>query len=115
MAKTKKSAELQARAIVNKWVAGAVAVSWVPGSTLVLGTADYAMIRAVAGAFDVKHYDYEATVAVVACCVTGQGAAELLDVLPGLGWAIKAIIAGVLTKGAGEAVIAYFADRSPLT
>lgn len=45
---TLKSAERTARTIVNKWSAGAVAVGWIPGSTLALGAADYAMIQQVA-------------------------------------------------------------------
>ena len=115
MNKTKSDGERQARAIVNKWVAGAAAVSWVPGSTFVLGAADYAMIRAVATAFEVMQFDHEAAVGVIACCTTGKLVAELLDFVPGFGWLVKAMIAAGITKGAGEAVIGYFAARSPLT
>jgi uncharacterized protein (DUF697 family) len=112
---TKTEAEERARSIVNKWSAGAVAVSWVPGSALVLGAADYAMINAVAEAFQVKDFSMEQAIGVVAASATGLGLSEFLSFVPVAGWIVKAGIAGSVTKAMGEAVIAYFRDRSPLT
>lgn len=106
-------AEEKARKIVNNWVAGAAAVSWVPGSTLVLGVADFAMIRAVAKAFGVQEFNMEAVVATIGAGAVGKVAVEGLSFIPIFGWALKAAIAAGVTKGVGEATIKYFKDRSP--
>lgn len=110
---TLHEAEENARSIVNIWTGGAAAVSWVPGSTLVLGTADWAMINKVANAFGVKEYNKEAVVATVAACTGGKWAAEALSFIPVAGWAVKAVIASGMTKALGEAVIRYFRNCSP--
>jgi uncharacterized protein (DUF697 family) len=107
-------AEVRAREAVNRWMAGAAAVSWVPGSTLVIGAADFAMIRAVAKAFEVEEYDMEAVVGAVGASATGKLLAESLSFIPVAGWIAKAAIAGGITKAMGEAVIAYMRERSPL-
>ena len=111
---TLSAAESQARAVVNKWALAAGAVSWVPGSALALGAADYAMIRSVAQAFSVTNYNAEAVVAIMAASGTGLMASEALSFIPIAGWAVKAVVAGGIMKGMGEAVIKYFRERSPL-
>jgi uncharacterized protein (DUF697 family) len=113
MAVTFEEATDNARSLVNKWTAGAAAVSWVPGSTLVLGFADYAMIRAVAEAYGVDTYDKEAVVGVITAASSGKLAVELLSFIPVFGWIAKAGIAAGITKAVGEAVINYFQERSP--
>lgn len=112
--KSKQEAEVQAREIVDKWAVGATAMSWIPGSSFVLGIADFAMVRSVAHAFEVKDFNEEAVFASVGAGATGRTLAELLSFIPGPGWIAKAVIAGGITKGLGEGVIAYMKDRSPL-
>ncbi|GAB4009234.1 hypothetical protein GCM10028808_17190 [Spirosoma migulaei] len=114
MATSKREAEKKAREIVNKWSAGATAVSWIPGSSLALGFADFGMIRSVAQAFEVTDFNEEAVVASLGAGAAGRGAAEWLSFIPGPGWIAKAVIAGGITKGLGEAVINYMKDRTPL-
>lgn len=111
---TLRAAEEQARAVVNKWALAAGAVSWIPGSSLALGAADYGMIRSVAQAFAVTSYSAEAVVGIMAASGTGLMASEALSFIPIAGWAVKAVVSGGIMKGMGEAVIRYFRERSPL-
>lgn len=111
---TLQEAEKAARNAVNAWSAGATAVSWVPGSSYVLGAADYLMVKQVALAFDVEEYDTVAAIGPAAGGVLGRIAVEALSLVPVAGWLGKAIIAGTITKAIGESVIAYFRERSPL-
>ncbi len=112
--KSLAQAEMDAKEIVNKWAVGATAVSWVPFSALVLGGADTLMIKSVATAFDVTGYDVQKVGAAVAASVSGRWLAETLSFIPGPGWIVKAMIAGGITKGMGEGVIAYFRGQSSL-
>jgi len=108
-------AEAEARRIVNAWTAGAAAVGWVPGSMLVLAGMDAKVVHDVARAFDVKSYSVEEVGAAIGASVTGKiVAGELLTLFPGLGWALKSVVAAGITKGLGEALIAYFRQRSGL-
>lgn len=107
-------AEKEAKEIVNNWSIGATAVSWVPFSAIVLGGADALMIKGVAAAFEVTGYDPQKVGATVAASISGRWLAETLSFIPGPGWIVKAIIAGGVTKGMGEGVIAYFRGQWPL-
>ena len=112
--KTLSQAETEAREIVNKWAAGATAVSWVPFSSIVLSGADVVMVAKVASAFQVEGYNVEKVIATAAAGTAGRWLAEGLSFIPGPGWIAKAIIAGSITKGMGEAVIVYFRGESAL-
>jgi uncharacterized protein (DUF697 family) len=112
--KTLLQAEKEAREIVNKWAAGATAVSWVPFSAIVLSGADVVMVSSVAAAFEVEGYNVQKVIATAAAGTTGRWLAESLSFIPGPGWIAKAIIAGSITKGMGEGVIAYFRGESAL-
>lgn len=110
----KADAEKRAREIVNNWTLIAASVSWVPGSTFILGAADIKMVNDVAHTFDVKGVSAETVFATVGASTVGKGLVELLSFIPGPGWFAKGAIATGITKATGEAVIAYFRDRSPL-
>lgn len=113
--RTKADAIREARNVVNAWTAGAAAVGWVPGSMLVLSAMDAKVVHDVAHAFDVKSYTVEGVAGAVGASVTGKlVAGELLTLFPGFGWALKSVVAGAVTKGLGEALIAYFAERTRL-
>lgn len=112
--KTLTQAEKEAKDIVNSWSVGATAVSWVPFSALVLGGADTLMITSVAAAFEVTGYDPQKVGAAVAASISGRWLAETLSFIPGPEWIVKAMIAGGITKGMGEGVIAYFRGQSSL-
>lgn len=112
--KTLAQAENEARDIVNAWVAGATAVSWVPFSNIVLGGADVVMVKSVALAFEVEGYSLQQVMATVAAGTTGRWLSQALSFIPGPGWIAKAIIAGGITKAMGEAVIKYFRGESAL-
>lgn len=112
---SKADAEREARSVVNVWTAGAAAVGWVPGSMLVLAGMDAKVVHDVAKAFDVRSYSVEEVASVIGASVTGKViAGELLTLFPGIGWAIKSVVAAGITKGLGEALISYFRDRSRL-
>lgn len=113
--RTKADAIREARRVVNAWTAGAAALGWVPGSMLVLSAMDAKVVHDVAHAFDVKSYTVEGVGAAIGASVTGKiVAGELLTLFPGVGWALKSVVAGAVTKGLGEALIAYFAERTSL-
>jgi uncharacterized protein (DUF697 family) len=107
-------AEAEARARVNAWTAGAVAVGWVPGSMFALAAADVEICREVADCFGIKHWRAESVSASIGASLAGKVVAgELLSFIPVFGWAIKAGVAGSLTKLVGEAIIKYFKGQSP--
>jgi len=107
-------AEKKARNRVNAWTAGAVALGWVPGSMFALAAADVEICREVAKCFGVEHWSAESVSAAIGASVTGKiVAGEALSFIPVLGWAIKAGVAGGITKAVGEAIIAYFRSQSP--
>lgn len=111
---TKAEAKITARKVVNRWCAGAAAVGWIPGSTLVLTPGDFVMARTVAGIFEVSAHDVESALAAIVGSVAGRSAAELLSFIPILGWAVKAGVAAATTKAVGEAVIEHYRELSPL-
>jgi uncharacterized protein (DUF697 family) len=115
MSRSLAEAEKEARRLVNIWTAGAVGVGWIPGSMLALAALDVKLVNDVASAFEVRSYVAEEVAAAIGASVTGKVVAgELLSFFPGVGWAIKAGVAGTVTKALGEGLIAYMRDRSPL-
>jgi uncharacterized protein (DUF697 family) len=108
-------AERDARSTVNKWVAGAAVISFVPGSSLVLGAADVKMVNDVAKALEVVHFNVEEVITAIGATIAGRVASDgLLSFVPIVGWAIKSAVAAGVTKAAGEIVIEYFKSRSSL-
>lgn len=113
--RTLEQATAEARRIVNTWSVGAGAVGWIPGSMFLLTFYDAKLVGDVAKAFAVEHYTIDQLVAAAGATLTGKViAGELLSLVPGLGWAVKSGVAAGVTKVAGEIVIDYFAQRSPL-
>jgi uncharacterized protein (DUF697 family) len=113
--RSKSDAERDARSVVNAWTAGAAAIGWVPGSMLVLAGMDAKVVHDVARAFEVPSYKVEEVAAAIGASVTGKiVAGELLTLFPGIGWLIKSAVAGAITKGLGESLIASFRDRTTL-
>lgn len=108
-------AEFEARRLVNKWWKGAAAVGWIPGSGFVLTPGDYVMCKSIASIFGCEESDAESVMAALAGSVAGKTAAELLSVIPVLGWAIKAGVAAATTKAIGEAVIDHYKSVSRLS
>lgn len=115
MAKSLRKARKKAKAAVNSWSAGAVGLSWVPGSTLALGAADLALVRKVAKLYEVDDWSKEAILSSMGKRYAGKKlAAEAAGLIPIAGWAVKASVAGSLTKAFGEAVIKYFESQTDL-
>jgi uncharacterized protein (DUF697 family) len=109
-----KEAEKKARNRVNAWTTGAVAVGWVPGSMFALAAGDVEICREVADCFEVEHWNAEALTAAIGASVTGKViAGESLSFFPGVGWAVKSVVAGAVTKAVGEVIIQYFKSQSP--
>jgi uncharacterized protein (DUF697 family) len=81
---------------------------------LALAAGDIELCREVAECFGVDHWSAESVTAAIGASVTGKViAGEALSFIPVFGWAIKAGVAGGITKSVGEAIIAYFKSRSP--
>lgn len=113
--KTKLMAMQDASDIVNKYVAGAAAVGWIPGSTFILSPGDLAMISQVASCFNVTSYAVEEVAGAVLAETTGRFVSDfLLSLIPIAGWIVKAGVAAGITKALGEATIHYMWARSPL-
>jgi uncharacterized protein (DUF697 family) len=113
-------AEKEAREAVDKWSAGAIAVGWIPMSSVLLGAGDIGMVIHVAYIFGIEITEKQAEVAwatILAPFVAGRVGHILADIglslIPGWGWAAKAGVAGGVTKAIGEGVIQYFKIRSP--
>lgn len=118
MARTKSQARTTSEEIVNGWSWGALLTGWVPGSVLFLGAADMVMIRQVADVFGVGFFDEDALAAhlggILGSAIGGGIASELLGAIPVLGWAFKSGGMALKAQALGQAVIEYFAERSPL-
>jgi uncharacterized protein (DUF697 family) len=111
---TLAEAERQARQRVNAWTGVATGVGWVPGSMFALAAADVKICHEVAKCFGVEHWSAESVSAAIGASITGKVVAgETLSLIPGFGWAVKSVVAGAVTKAAGEAIIQYFKSRSP--
>jgi uncharacterized protein (DUF697 family) len=111
---TRAEAEQQARVLINKWVTGATALSWIPGSSLVLSAADAAMISQVGRLFGVTNFEMTTIFGAAGTTGLAKTAVVALEFFPGPGWLLKAMIAGGATKVLGETILRYFRDRSPL-
>jgi hypothetical protein len=105
-----REAEENARSIVNKFTAGAIGASFVPGSTLILVAADAAMVNEIAICFGCGSGVAEgfiASLATTAAAKTGLNA--ILEFIP----VAKQIVAGTGTKALGELAIQFFKSKSP--
>ena len=113
--RTLAQAESEAREVLDAWSIGAAAIGWVPGSMFALTGADIRIVRDIANAFCVEQYSFEEVSAALGATVAGKVVAgEMLSLVPGFGWAVKAGVAAAVTKAMGETLISYFKERSPL-
>ncbi|MFL5381257.1 MAG: hypothetical protein ACJ8GN_01900 [Longimicrobiaceae bacterium] len=114
---TKADAERRARRIVDNWSKAALFTGWIPGASLALGAGDIMMIRQVGEAFAIPAFDMDALKAHlggVMGSVGGAAVAEVVGVVPLVGWAVKSYALKMKADALGKAIIDYFRQRSPL-
>ncbi len=118
MSKSLQDADREARQLVANWTTGAALTGWIPGSAFFLTAADTAMIHQVASAFEVSAFDMDhlsgTLGGVVGSAIAGGVIAEVVGVIPLVGWAIKSAAMAAKAKVIGDAVIGYFRERSDL-
>ncbi len=118
MAKTLQDADREARKLVANWTTGAALTGWLPGSAFFLTAADTAMIHQVASAYQVNAFDMDHLVSIlsgaVGSAIAGGLIAEVVGVIPLVGWAVKSAAMAAKARVIGDAVIRYFRERSDL-
>lgn len=118
MAKTLQDADREARQLVANWTTGAALTGWIPGSAFFLTAADTAMIHQVASAYEVSAFDMDhlsgTLGGVVGSAIAGGVIAEVVGVIPLVGWAVKSAAMAAKAKVIGDAVIGYFRERADL-
>ena len=118
MAKTLQDADREARRLVANWTTGAALTGWIPGSAFFLTAADTAMIHQVASAYEVSAFDMDhlsgTLGGVVGSAIAGGVIAEVVGVIPLVGWAVKSAGMAAKAKVIGDAVISYFRERADL-
>ncbi len=118
MSKTLQDADREARKLVANWTTGAALTGWIPGSAFFLTAADTAMIHQVASAYEVSAFDMDhlsgTLGGVVGSAIAGGVIAEVVGVIPLVGWAVKSAAMAAKAKVIGDAVIKYFRERSDL-
>jgi len=118
MAKTLQDADREARKLVANWTTGAALTGWIPGSAFFLTAADTAMIHQVASAYEVSAFDMDhlsgTLGGVVGSAIAGGVIAEVVGVIPLVGWAVKSAAMAAKAKVIGDAVIGYFRERADL-
>lgn len=118
MSKTLQDADREARQLVANWTTGAALTGWIPGSAFFLTAADTAMIHQVASAYEVSAFDMDhlsgTLGGVVGSAIAGGVIAEIVGVIPLVGWAVKSAGMAAKAKVIGDAVIGYFRERAGL-
>ena len=118
MAKTLQEADREARKLVANWTTGAALTGWIPGSAFFLTAADTAMIHQVASAYEVSAFDMDHLTGtlggVVGSAIAGGVIAEVVGIIPLVGWAVKSAGMAAKAKVIGDAVISYFRQRAEL-
>ena len=118
MSKSLQDADREARQLVNNWTTGAALTGWIPGSAFFLTAADTAMIHQVASAYDVNAFDMEHLLSTlsgaVGSAIAGGVIAEVVGMIPLVGWAVKSAGMAAKARVIGDAVIHYFRERSEL-
>lgn len=116
MSKSLQDADRQAQKLVSNWTTGAALTGWIPGSAFFLTAADTAMIHQVAGAYGVNAFDMDHLLSIlsgaVGSAIAGGVIAEVVGVIPLVGWAVKSAAMAAKAKVIGDAVIKYFRERS---
>ena len=118
MAKTLQDADRESRQLVANWTTGAALTGWIPGSAFFLTAADTAMIHQVASAYEISAFDMDHLTGtlggVVGSAIAGGVIAEVVGVIPLVGWAVKSAAMAAKAKVIGDAVISYFRERADL-
>ncbi|MCY3780937.1 MAG: hypothetical protein OXG78_11555 [Chloroflexi bacterium] len=118
MSKSLQDADREARKLVANWTTGAALTGWIPGSAFFLTAADTAMIHQVANAYGVNAFDMDHLLSTlsgaIGSAIAGGVIAEVVGVIPLVGWAVKSAAMAAKAKVIGEAVIKYFRERSEL-
>ena len=118
MSKSLQEADREARKLVANWTTGAALTGWIPGSAFFLTAADTAMIHQVASAYEVSAFDMDhltgTLTGVVGSAIAGGVIAEVVGLIPLVGWAVKSAGMAAKAKVIGDAVISYFRERSAL-
>ncbi len=118
MSKSLQDADREARRLVNNWTTGAALTGWIPGSAFFLTAADTAMIHQVASVYGVNAFDMEHLLSIlsgaVGSAIAGGVIAEVVGIVPLVGWAVKSAAMAAKAKVIGDAVMRYFRERSPL-
>jgi uncharacterized protein (DUF697 family) len=116
MAKTLQDADRDARKLVSNWTTGAALTGWIPGSAFFLTAADTAMIHQVASAYGVNAFDMDHLLSIISgavgSAIAGGVIAEVVGVIPLVGWAVKSAAMAAKARVIGDAVIKYFRQRS---
>ena len=118
MSKSLQDADREARKLVANWTTGAALTGWIPGSAFFLTAADTAMIHQVASAYEVSAFDMDHLTGtlggVVGSAIAGGVIAEVVGLIPLVGWAVKSAGMAAKAKVIGDAVISYFRERADL-
>ena len=118
MSKSLQDADRNARKLVANWTTGAALTGWIPGSAFFLTAADTAMIHQVANAYGVNAFDMDHVLSTlsgaVGSAIAGGVIAEVVGMIPLVGWAVKSAAMAAKAKVIGDAVIRYFHERSEL-
>ena len=118
MSKSLQDADREARQLVANWTTGAALTGWIPGSAFFLTAADTAMIHQVASAYEVSAFDMDhlsgTLGGVVGSAIAGGVIAEVVGIIPLVGWAVKSAAMAAKAKVIGDAVISYFRERADL-
>lgn len=118
MSKTLQDADREAKKLVANWTTGAALTGWIPGSAFFLTAADTAMIHQVANVYEVSAFDMNHLTGtlggVVGSAIAGGVIAEVVGVIPLVGWAVKSAGMAAKAKVIGDAIISYFRERSEL-
>lgn len=118
MSKSLQDADREARKLVSNWTTGAALTGWIPGSAFFLTAADTAMIHQVASAYEVSAFDMDHLTGtlggVVGSAIAGGVIAEVVGIIPLVGWAVKSAAMAAKAKVIGDAVIHYFRERADL-
>ena len=118
MAKTLQDADRDARKLVSNWTTGAALTGWIPGSAFFLTAADTAMIHQVASAYGVNAFDMDHLLSIISgavgSAIAGGVIAEVVGIIPLVGWAVKSAAMAAKARVIGDAVIKYFRERSNL-
>ena len=118
MSKTLQDADREARKLVTNWTTGAALTGWIPGSAFFLTAADTAMIHQVASVYQINAFNMEHLLSTVSgavgSAIAGGVIAEVVGVIPLVGWAVKSAAMAAKAKVIGDVVIRYFRERSDL-